>query len=146
MMRRMSKRLAARAAWASSSMPSSSSPAGPRKGICLSSDMSLLLDEDDVQDDDQHERATGQEVRRSPPQAVARVGVLLGVLLLAREAPDQAAQLLLGLGLRHERHGDGDDRVGQEGDDRAPEARRQFGPEVDDALGVQDVRDERAQE
>src|SRR3954468_8384450 len=98
MMRRMSKRFAARAAAASSPATSDSS-ALPRKGICCS-DIRCSLDEDDVQDDDERDRAGAEQDGRAPPQAVARVGVVLGGLLLAREAPDEAAELLLGLGLR----------------------------------------------
>src|SRR3954447_2233270 len=100
MIRRMSKRLARRDAAASSSslIPWPSSPVpGPRNGICCS-DMRCSLDEDDVQDDDERQRAGAQQDGRAPPEPVARVRVLLGVLLLAGEAPHQAAQLVLGLG------------------------------------------------
>src|SRR3954447_9764334 len=113
MIRRMSKRLARRDAAASSSslIPWPSSPVpGPRNGICCS-DIRCSLDEDDVQDDDERDRAGAEQDGRAPPQAVARVGVVLGGLLLAREAPDEAAELLLGLGLRHERDRDRDDGV-----------------------------------
>src|SRR3954471_18528147 len=101
MIRRMSNRLAARAARASSSSPRTSVgswPApGPRKGCCCS-DTARLLDEDDVQDDDQGQRAPGEEGRGAPPELVARIGVLLLLRVGPREAPHEPAQLLVGLG------------------------------------------------
>src|SRR5919198_5973168 len=131
MMRRMSKRFAVRAAATSSSSWRSA--------------MTALLQEDDVQSDDQHDRAGAQQPRRAVPDVVGGV-VLLGLLLVARQAPDEAAELLLWLGLRDQRDADGDDEVGDERDHRAPEALRQLRADVDRPPRRQLVRPERAQE
>src|SRR5947209_1173128 len=120
----MSNRLAARAAATSSSSEvavapgSSDSLPGTPNGFSVE-DTSWLLDEDDVQGHHEGEGNATQQGRRAPPQPVAGIGVDLA-LLLAREAPDQAAQLLLRLGLGHQRdhyqHHGADD----EGPDRLP--------------------------
>src|SRR5439155_13135216 len=103
MMRRMSNRLAARAALTSSSSLTPCSPVpGTPKGRS-GSDAMTPSDEDDVQDDQDRDRDAGQQPRRAPPQLVARVFVLLP-LLRPRQAPHQPAQLLRGLGLGEERY------------------------------------------
>src|SRR5690242_19838615 len=104
MMRRMSKRLAARAALISSS---SVAPVGAmgssliEKGLRFSG-ISGLLGEDDVQDDEKAQGHAPEQPGRAPPQLVARVGVLLA-LGHARQSPDEAAQVLVGLGLGEQR-------------------------------------------
>src|SRR5512133_3078549 len=99
MMRRMSKRLAIRAIRiSSSSMASVEGVCGPLNGCCCSVMAALSLDEDDVQDDDEAERPAAQQPHGAVPRVVGRV-VLLGLLLLAGQAPDQPAQLLVGFGL-----------------------------------------------
>src|SRR4051794_22308494 len=107
MMRRMSKRLARRAAAASSiSVSPVDGVVGPRKGCGWSvSDIACcLLDEDDVQGHDEHQRADRKYRGRAEPGLVAhyRVALLLGPL----DAPDQTAQLVVRLGLGDQRDAD----------------------------------------
>src|SRR4051812_40488909 len=145
MMRRMSKRFAARAARASSS---SVAPVGAislevRNG-CSWSAMESSLDEQQVEYGHQPERAEAQHLRRAEPRLVAGDRVVL--LLLALEAPDEPAQLLLGLRLRHERHADEHYGVGDEGDHGLPPGRRDRRAEIEVPLRVEEVRDERPEE
>src|SRR3954454_23754273 len=117
MMRRMSKRLAIRAARiSSSSVAPVEGVCGPRNGCCCSVMAALLLDEDDVQDHDEAYGHAPQQPHGAVPGVIRRV-VLLGLLLLAREPPDEPAQLFVGFGLRDLRDADGHDSVGDEGDD-----------------------------
>src|SRR6185437_2087604 len=98
----MSKRLAMRAACASSCSVAPVGAIGSSRGAPIpkpwrcssSSGISRLLDEDDVQHYHDPDRDAAQQPRRPPPQLVARVGVLLA-LLRAREAPHKAPQFLL---------------------------------------------------
>src|SRR3954452_18979207 len=96
--RRMSNRLAVLAASISSSSVSpvgaigSSRRAGIAKRRFSSSGIGQLLDldEDDVQDHEDRQRDSSEQVRGAPPQLVARIGVLLA-FLGTRETPHQAA-------------------------------------------------------
>src|SRR5687768_5905166 len=134
MKRRTSNRFAARAArWASSSAFSASA-------MYLSSGIGGLLGEEEAEDGGQAER-TGRE-RGGPPVPDPFGGMLL--LVGDRHAVDEAVELLDRLGRRDERDHDGDERVGQEGCDRAPEGRRLRGAEVEPAPVVPVVRDRRA--
>src|SRR3954469_12701906 len=117
MMRRMSKRLAIRAARiSSSSVAPVEGVCGPRNGCCCSVMAALLLDEDDVQDHDEPEGHAAQQPHRAVPGVVGWV-VLRGRLLLARQPPYEATQLLVGFRLRDQRDADGHGSVGHEGDD-----------------------------
>src|SRR5437764_1348612 len=119
MMRRMSKRLAARALVASST---SSSPVeevtGARKGWSSTSGMTFLLSEDHVEGDDQHERSGAEQGGRAVPLLVADDRV--GFLRFALEPPHEAAELALWLGLCKHRDAHEHDCVGGEGGDGLP--------------------------
>src|SRR3954453_4138165 len=98
MMRRMSKRLAMRAADASSSAVAPvESVVGPRNGWGWSA-MTVLLDEDDVEDHDEGDRPARQQPHRAVPRVVAGVALLVG-FVRPRQPPHQSAQLRLRLGL-----------------------------------------------
>src|SRR3954451_12913531 len=124
MIRRMSNRLALRAARrsASSSSGEGAPPRGALNGSFGSSTaMGVPSDQQDVQDDENAERDPAEQPGRAPPHPVARVGMLLA-LLGAGEAPDEPAQRLGVLRLGDERHQDEDHPADDEGDDRLPEA------------------------
>src|SRR4051812_25986868 len=107
MIRRMSKRFALRASRASSSsVIPVEGPSAPRNGWGCSglSAIRLLLDEDDAQDHDEGECAHAEQDGRPEPCVVALDEVVF--LVLALQAPHEAAQLALGLGLRHQRDAD----------------------------------------
>src|SRR5438270_10321866 len=98
MMRRMSKRFAARVASisAASSWPVGSVPTPPRNGwLSGRSDAMVRLasvsDEDDVHDHDQDDRAGAEQHRGAPPELVALVRALLG-LCGSRLAPHEPLQ------------------------------------------------------
>src|SRR4051812_50212810 len=116
MIRRMSKRFAALAAVAASTSGSSA------MGSLTPSD------EDDVEDHDEREGAHAEQPRRAVPDPVA-LHHALGLGVSAGQAPHQPPQLLLPLGLWHERHPPPDHGVGGEGDPRAPENRGPPGAE-----------------
>src|SRR5579862_4670364 len=85
--RLMSNRLAARAAWTSSS---SVAPVGAIGEVL---DMAHnLLGKDDVEDHDQGQRDAAEQDRGAPPQLVARVGSLL-LLRLVGHPPHEPSQL-----------------------------------------------------
>src|ERR1700750_3503848 len=112
MIRRMSKRFAAlRAAAASTSGASWASVAI----VAPSSD------EDDVQDHDEAERHAAEQPHRAVPDLVALLHALwLGVP--SRQAPHEAAQLLLGLRLGDRRNDDRHHRGGGGSGDSRPAA------------------------
>src|SRR5436190_13018313 len=114
----MSKRLATRADRSSSSSVAPVGGSGCRGSLVIGSS----LDEDDVQDDEYCDRHAAEQLGRAPPELVARVWMLLG-FGVPREAPNQAAQSLLGLRLCEERDDHEHRGIDEEGDDRLPEAR-----------------------
>src|SRR5690242_21736466 len=101
--------------------------------------MSRLLDEDDVERDDQGQRAGREQRRPPPPDAVLGV-LLLAPLVRAREPPNEALELVLRLRLRREADADRDDGVADEGRDGAPEARVQRRPEGERRVAVREVQ------
>src|SRR3954464_9592343 len=122
MMRRRSKRFAIFAARASSSsvMPVGAISLGVRKG-CSWSLIQGLLDEDDVQCQDDAQRAEAEQLGRAEPGLVAGHGVVL--LLLALQPPDEPPQLVLGFRLGDQRDTYEHDRVGHERDNGLPPGR-----------------------
>src|SRR5919112_5055482 len=108
MMRRMSKRLAAFAAVASST----SGSAGAWGSFAM---LAPPSDEDDVEDHDERQRAYAEQHRRPVPGALL-LGQPLGLGILARQPPDQPAELVLRLGLGDQRHGHRHDGVRDERD------------------------------
>src|SRR5690242_3066172 len=128
MMRRRSNRFAA-----CSSRPPPFSASAPSVRLISSSSrrfssaMIALLPEDDGQDGADAERAEAEQRWRFPPL------VLPGALVDVGHAPDEALKLLDGLGPREQRHGDGDDRVDDEGGARAPERLVEVRAEVEPA-------------
>src|SRR3954454_10428381 len=103
MIRRMSKRLAALAAVAAS-----------MSGGCWASAAMVrgLLDEHDVEDHDERDRARAEEPRRAVPGALL-LAHALGLDVASRQAPDEPAELFGVLGLGDERDADRHDGIGE---------------------------------
>src|SRR5437763_14355065 len=107
----MSNRLAARAAWISSSSltpvdgcASFEDVPGTPNG--LSPDViGSLLGKDDVEGHDERQRHAAEEGRRAPPEFVTRIFVDFG-LLGPGQSPHQTPKLLGGLGLGEQRDND----------------------------------------
>src|SRR3954469_7139423 len=139
MMRRMSRRLAARSSRApprSSSASCASSMSSSPVRVSLATVIFLpRSDEEQAHDAGQPEQREGQDLGRPVPAAVRAPRWVL----LRRHPVHEALELLDGLGVGHEGHADRHDRVEAEGDDRGPERLREVRAEREDARLVEDV-------
>src|SRR5512132_4027619 len=98
----------------------------------------LLEHEDQIQQGGQKERDPAEQRRAAPPDPFGRV-LLGGSVPGLGQAPDQPAQLVVGLGLGSQADRDRDDHVDHEGSQRPPEVGGQRRAEIQRAAGVQEV-------